>query len=167
MPQNIKAPVNKRQLLKHPVHFLSLGFGTGLAPKAPGTFGTLPAIVLVWLFASLDTAAYIGVTAFVAIIGVYLCGATAKAMGEHDAPAIVWDEIAGYMVAMIAVPVSWQALLAAFVLFRIFDILKPWPIRWLDRQVDGGFGIMLDDIVAGFFTLIILHVALSYGLLPG
>lgn len=157
---------SKRELIKHPVHFFSFGFGTGLMPKAPGTFGTLPAIVLVWLFAPLDVAAYMGVVVFAAIIGIYLCGATAKAMGEHDAPAIVWDEIAGYMIAMIAVPVSWQSLLLAFVLFRIFDIIKPWPISWLDKKVDGGFGIMLDDIVAGFITLVLMHIVLSLGWLP-
>lgn len=157
---------SKRELIKNPVHFFSFGFGTGLMPKAPGTFGTLPAIVLVWLFAPLDVAAYMGVVVFAAIIGIYLCGATAKAMGEHDAPAIVWDEIAGYMIAMIAVPVSWQALLLAFVLFRIFDIIKPWPISWLDKKVEGGLGIMLDDIVAGFITLVLMHIVLSLGWLP-
>ncbi|MFU8783981.1 phosphatidylglycerophosphatase A [Aliidiomarina sp.] len=157
---------SKRELIKHPVHFFSFGFGTGLLPKAPGTFGTLPAIVLVWLFSPLDVAAYMGVVVFATIIGIYLCGATAKAMGEHDAPAIVWDEIAGYMIAMIAVPVSWQSLLLAFVLFRIFDIIKPWPISWLDKKVDGGFGIMLDDIVAGFITLVLMHIVLSLGWLP-
>lgn len=157
---------SKRELIKQPIHFFSFGFGSGLMPKAPGTFGTLPAIVLVWLFASLDAAAYIGVVAFVTIIGIYLCGATAKAMGEHDSPSIVWDEIAGYMIAMIAIPVSWQSLLLAFVLFRLFDILKPWPIRWLDKHVDGGFGIMIDDVLAGFFTLILMHIALTLGWLP-
>ncbi len=155
-----------RELVKQPIHFLSFGFGSGLAPKAPGTFGTLPGIVLVWLFASLDVAAYIGVVAFVTIIGVYLCGATAKAMGEHDSSHIVWDEIAGYMIAMIAIPVTWQALLLAFVLFRIFDILKPWPIRWLDKHVDGGFGIMIDDVLAGFFALVLMHIALALGWIP-
>ena len=157
---------SKRELIKHPVHFFSFGFGAGLLPKAPGTFGTLPAIALVWLFAPLDVAAYMGVVVFACIIGIYLCGATAKAMGEHDAPAIVWDEIAGYMIAMIAVPVSWQALLLAFVLFRVFDIIKPWPISWLDKKVEGGFGIMLDDIVAGFITLVLMHIVLSLGWLP-
>ena len=155
-----------RELVKQPIHFLSFGFGSGLVPKAPGTFGTLPGIVLVWLFAGLDTTAYMGVVAFVTIVGVYLCGATAKAMGEHDSSHIVWDEIAGYMIAMIAIPVSWQALLLAFVLFRIFDILKPWPIRWLDKHVDGGFGIMVDDVLAGFFALVLMHIALTLGWLP-
>lgn len=159
--------LTKKELLKSPIHFCSLGFGTGLAPKAPGTFGTLPAVLLVWLFAPLGVAEYIGVVAFFTIIGIYLCGATAKAMGQHDAPAIVWDEIAGYMIAMIAIPVTWQALLLAFVLFRIFDILKPWPISWFDQQVEGGLGIMLDDVIAGLMTLVLMHLALLYGWIPG
>lgn len=154
---------NKRELLKDPIHFISLGFGTGLAPKAPGTFGTLPALVLVWLFAPLGVSAYVGVVVLFTLLGIYLCGATAKAMGEHDAPAIVWDEIAGFMIAMIAVPVSAWSLLVAFLLFRFFDIVKPWPIRWFDRKVDGGLGIMLDDVIAGLFTLVIMHLLLIYG----
>ncbi|RUO29120.1 phosphatidylglycerophosphatase A [Aliidiomarina sanyensis] len=154
---------NKRELLKDPIHFVSLGFGTGLAPKAPGTFGTLPALVLVWLFAPLGVSAYVGVVVLFTLLGIYLCGATAKAMGEHDAPAIVWDEIAGFMIAMIAVPVSAWSLLVAFLLFRFFDIVKPWPIRWFDRKVDGGLGIMLDDVIAGLFTLVIMHLLLIYG----
>ena len=150
-------------LLKNPIHFLSLGFGSGLAPKAPGTFGTLAAIPVVILAACLGNPGFIIATVVACVVGVYLCGYTAKAMGEHDHPAIVWDEIAGYMVAMIAVPVSWQTLLVAFILFRIFDILKPWPIRYLDKHVHGGLGIMIDDILAGLASLAIIHLMLSFG----
>ncbi|MCC5879740.1 MAG: phosphatidylglycerophosphatase A [Idiomarina sp.] len=150
-------------LLKNPLHFLSLGFGSGLAPKAPGTFGTLAAIPVVILAACLGTMGFIIATVIVSVVGIYLCGYTAKAMGEHDHPAIVWDEIAGYMVAMIAVPLSWQTLLVAFILFRIFDIIKPWPIRYLDKRVHGGFGIMIDDILAGLASLAIIHLLLSLG----
>lgn len=150
-------------LLKNPLHFLSLGFGSGLAPKAPGTFGTLAAIPVVILAACLGTTGFIIATVIASVVGIYLCGYTAKAMGEHDHPAIVWDEIAGYMVAMIAVPISWQTLLVAFILFRIFDIIKPWPIRYLDKRVHGGFGIMIDDILAGLASLAIIHLLLSLG----
>lgn len=150
-------------LLKNPIHFLSLGFGTGLAPQAPGTFGTLAAIPVVVLAASLGLTGFIIATVVACVVGVFFCDYTAKAMGEHDHPAIVWDEIAGFMVAMLAVPISWQTLLVAFILFRIFDILKPWPIRYLDKHVSGGVGIMLDDILAGLATLAILHALLSYG----
>lgn len=150
-------------LLKNPLHFLSFGFGSGLAPKAPGTFGTLVAIPVVILAAYLGTTGFIIATVLASVVGIYLCGYTAKAMGEHDHPAIVWDEIAGYMVAMIAVPVSWQTLLVAFVLFRIFDIIKPWPIRYLDKHIHGGLGIMIDDILAGLASLAIIHLLLSVG----
>ena len=152
-------------LLKNPIHFLSLGFGTGLAPQAPGTFGTLAAIPVVVLAASLGLTGFIIATVVACVVGVFFCDYTAKAMGEHDHPAIVWDEIAGFMVAMLAVPISWQTLSVAFILFRIFDILKPWPIRYLDKHVSGGVGIMLDDILAGLATLAILHALLSYGVL--
>lgn len=149
-------------LLKNPIHFLALGFGSGLSPKAPGTMGTLAAIPVVILVAMLGQPAFILLTLVACVLGVYICGYTAKAMGEHDHPAIVWDEIAGYMVAMILVPITWQWLLLAFVLFRFFDVLKPWPISWLDKHVSGGFGIMIDDILAGLASLAIIHILLQF-----
>lgn len=152
-------------LLKNPVYCLGLGLGSGLAPKAPGTFGTLAAIPLVVLVAMLGDVAFAVATAVACLVGVYICGATAKAMGEHDHPAIVWDEVAGYMVAMLAVPVSWQTLLVSFLLFRLFDIRKPWPIGWVDKRVHGGLGIMIDDIIAGLATLAIMHALLLQGIL--
>lgn len=151
------------RLLKNPVYCLGLGFGSGLSPKAPGTMGTLAAIPIVVLVAMTGDMMFAVLTAVACVLGIYICGATAKAMGEHDHPAIVWDEIAGYMVAMIAVPVSWQALLIAFLLFRVFDILKPWPISWLDKHVHGGLGIMIDDVIAGLATLLIMHALLAQG----
>lgn len=153
-------------LLKNPIHFLSLGFGLGLAPKAPGTFGTFAALPFIYLFSVLDTTEYVGVVVAFALLGIYLCGATSKAMKAHDHPAIVWDEVVGYMIAMIAVPVTWLHLLVAFVLFRFFDILKPWPIKALDKHVKGGFGIMIDDVIAGVFSLVIIHLLMLYGWLP-
>lgn len=152
-------------LMKHPIHFLSLGFGSGLAKKAPGTFGTLAAIPVVLLAGQLGFTGFLIATLVACVVGVFFCDFTAKAMGVHDHPAIVWDEIAGFMVALIAVPLNWQTILVAFILFRIFDIAKPWPIRFLDRHVHGGLGIMLDDIIAGLATLAILHVLLQYGFL--
>ncbi|RAJ95382.1 phosphatidylglycerophosphatase A [Aliidiomarina maris] len=150
-------------LLKNPIHFLSLGFGSGLAAKAPGTFGTIAAIPVVILASYLGHTGFAIATLLACIVGVYFCGYTAKAMGEHDHPAIVWDEIAGFMVAFLWLPISWQTLLVGFVLFRIFDILKPWPIRYLDKHVHGGLGIMLDDILAGLATLAILHALIALG----
>jgi len=139
--------------LSDPVQFLALGFGSGLAPKAPGTFGTLAAIPLVLLCASLTPLNYALLVGVMSLIGVYLCDYTAKAAGVHDHPAIVWDEFVGLFITMFMVPITWQTVLVGFILFRIFDIAKPWPISWLDKHCHGGFGIMIDDVVAGFAAL--------------
>ena len=145
------------KMLKNPVHFLSLGFGSGLAPYAPGTFGTLAAIPLYLVLQPLSLTVYLIVTLFCILIGIYLCGKTAEALGVHDHGGIVWDEIAGYLITMIAVPFDWVWVIVGFLLFRFFDILKPWPIKWIDAKVSGGWGIMLDDVLAGIFSLIVLH----------
>lgn len=139
--------------LLHPYHFLALGAGSGLAPKAPGTFGTLAAIPLVWCLAKLPLGYYAGGVLLAAVAGVFLCGWSARKMGVHDHPAIVWDEIVGFAIAMFAIPATWHNLLIAFVLFRLFDIWKPGPIGWFDKKFHGGLGIMLDDILAGLATL--------------
>ncbi|SES68501.1 phosphatidylglycerophosphatase A family protein [Thalassotalea agarivorans] len=143
--------------LSDPVHFLALGFGSGLAPKAPGTFGTLAAIPLVLLMAYLPALEYAAVMSVAIVFGVYLCGKTARDVGVHDHGAIVWDEIAGLMVTMFMMPITWQSVALGFVLFRIFDILKPWPISLLDKKVHGGLGIMLDDILAGAMAWLIMY----------
>lgn len=158
--------LRKRVSLRNPIHFLALGFGSGLAPKMPGTFGTLAAVPIVYLmFQNLSFISYLAITAIVCVIGFWLCGKTARDMSVHDDSSIVWDEIAGYMVTMIAVPFSWQTAVAGFVLFRIFDIFKPWPISHLDTHVHGGFGIMVDDILAGVFALACLHILLFFNFL--
>lgn len=144
-------------MLRNPVHFLSLGFGSGLFPVAPGTAGTLAAIPLYLLLAKLDLTAYLAVTLLLFAIGIYLCEVTSRELGGQDHPAIVWDEIVGYLITMIAVPPKIEWLIAGFMLFRLFDILKPWPIRVLDRRIKGGLGIMLDDVLAGIFAALILH----------
>lgn len=135
--------------LSDPIHFLALGFGSGLAPKAPGTFGTLAGIPVFLLAASLMPIAYISLVLLMSVAGVYICGKAAKDAGVHDHGAIVWDEIVGFMITMFLIPISWQSLVLGFVLFRLFDIFKPWPISYLDKHCHGGFGIMIDDIVAG------------------
>ena len=156
--------IRKRVSLANPIHFLALGFGSGLAPKAPGTFGTIAAIPLVCLLAySTTLTGYVLVTLLASLIGIWLCGKTAHDMMVHDDSSIVWDEIAGLLITMIAVPLNWQTLLLGFVLFRILDILKPWPISYLDARVHGGFGIMIDDILAGVFALILMHITLFLG----
>jgi phosphatidylglycerophosphatase A len=154
-------PLDWHQLL-NPSCFVALGFGSGLLPVAPGTAGTLAAIPLYLLLQGLPLAAYLALVAILLLGGVLVCGYTAGKLGVHDHPAIVWDEIVGYLVTMIAAPAGWQWLAAGFVLFRIFDILKPWPIRWFDRHVHGGAGIMLDDVIAGVFAAALLQVAAYY-----
>ena len=135
--------------LLNPVHFLALGFGSGLAPKAPGTFGTLAAVPLFLLMAPLSTSIYLSLLVIMSLAGIYICGKAAEDAGVPDHGAIVWDEIVGLLITMCLMPVTWQTLLVGFVLFRFFDILKPWPISFIDKNCHGGFGIMLDDIVAG------------------
>ena len=146
------------KLLLHPVHFLSLGFGSGLAPKAPGTFGTLAAILPYLLLQNLGVSTYILVLVVGFLLGIYLCQSTADILQVHDHPAIVWDEFIGYWLTMVAAPKGWVWILLGFILFRIFDIWKPWPIKRIDNSVKGGLGIMLDDILAGLFSLLILQI---------
>lgn len=150
-----------QQIIRNPIHFLAFGFGSGLSPKAPGTAGTLVALLLWPLLAELPLAAYLVVVAVASIGGFYLCGKTASDLGVHDHPGIVWDEIAGFWLTMTAVPVTWYWMLAGFVLFRLFDIWKPWPISWLDKEVEGGVGIMADDLLAGVFAWIVLFLAMA------
>lgn len=147
-----------RLSLKNPIHFLALGFGSGLAAKAPGTFGTLAAVPLYLLLAQLPLSWYLAVTLVCVLAGIYICDKAAKDMGVHDHGAIVWDEVAGLLITMIAAPAGVLWLIVGFVLFRLFDIIKPWPIRWLDAKVEGGFGIMIDDVLAGIFALVCLQV---------
>ena len=144
--------VSFRELLKRPVCFLGLGFGSGLAPKAPGTFGTLAAIPIYWLMKDLPLSLYLSLTIVAFIAGIWICQQSADWLGKEDPSAVVWDEIVGFLITMIAVPSGWQWLLAGFVLFRLFDIWKPWPISWADQRLHGGFGIMVDDVIAGLFA---------------
>lgn len=150
------------KLLQNPIHLLAFGFGSGLSPKAPGTAGTMLAVLMLPLLSQLPVLTYLLVVLVAAILGFYICGKTAKDLGVHDHSGIVWDEIVGLWLAMTAIPLTWQWVLAGFVLFRLFDILKPWPISYLDKHVHGGVGIMMDDIVAGFFTWLILFSVLTW-----
>ena len=147
-------------MLLNPAHCLSLGFGAGLSPAAPGTVGTLVAVPLYLALAQLSWPWYLAIVAIGFCAGIWLCGYTSKALGEHDHGGIVWDEIVGYWVTMIAAPPEWQWILLGFVLFRVFDILKPWPVRIADRNVPGGMGIMFDDLLAGLYALAGVQLAL-------
>ena len=135
--------------LSNPIHFLALGFGSGLAPKAPGTFGTLAAVPLFLLVAPLSSPFYLLLLLLMSVAGIYICGKAAEDAGVPDHGAIVWDELVGFLITMFLIPITWQSLLVGFLLFRLFDIFKPWPISYLDKNCHGGLGIMLDDIVAG------------------
>lgn len=149
------------KLLLHPAHFLSLGFGSGLLPKAPGTFGTLAAIPLYLLMSYyLTNVLYAIVTVAMLVIGIWICDITERAIGTHDHGSIVWDEVVGFLITMLFAPVSWWTVLAGFVLFRLFDILKPFPISWLDRHMQGGLGTMMDDVAAGIMAWASLQLVL-------
>jgi len=144
--------------LSNPIHFLALGFGSGLMPKAPGTFGTLAAIPLYIFMTPLNSIYYAALVLLISISGIYICGKAAEDAGVHDHGAIVWDEIAGFLITMFMVPISWQSILVGFLLFRIFDIFKPWPISYIDKNIHGGFGIMFDDVLAGLLALGCMHL---------
>jgi len=137
---------------------LAFGLGSGLSRIVPGTLGTLAAVPFYLLLIELPLEIYLVVVALSTFAGVYICGYAAKKLGVHDHGGIVWDEFVGFWITMIAVPHSWQWVVAGFVLFRIFDMVKPWPISWLDKHVHGGLGIMLDDVVAGMLALACLHL---------
>ena len=152
---------NSKFRVSNPIHFLALGFGSGLLKPAPGTWGTLSALPIYALLAvtlSVSLQSYLLIVVIGFVLGVFLCGKTARDVGEHDHSAIVWDEIVGFLITMIAIEVSLANVVIGFVLFRFFDIVKPWPIRVIDKRVHGGFGIMIDDVVAGMFALVILHL---------
>jgi len=143
-------------LLRDPVHLLALGFGSGLVPVAPGTAGTVVGVLIDPLLRPLGLELRILVVAVMAVAGVWICGASARRLGVHDHPAIVWDEIVGYLALMLLLPAGWTWALLGFAVFRLFDIWKPWPIRQLDHAVGGGLGIMLDDIAAAAWGALVL-----------
>jgi phosphatidylglycerophosphatase A len=148
----------KFSLWKYPIHFLAYGFGAGLMPVMPGTFGTLIGIGFLYILLPLDPYYYALIVLVAGLLGIFICGQTAKDFGKKDPGNIVWDEIVGFLVAMYLVPHEWYWVLAGFVIFRIFDIWKPYPIKAIEKNLKLGLGIMTDDIVAGLYTFLILHV---------
>lgn len=146
----------------NPIHFLAFGFGSGLVPRGPGTAGTLVAVFLFWWLQYLPFVSLLLVVALAFVAGVGICGLASKRLGVEDHPGIVWDEFVGYWLTMCFAPPGLFWMLVGFVLFRFFDILKPWPISWIDRRVSGGLGIMLDDLLAGVYAgLVVLALAVS------
>jgi len=147
------------RVLRDPVHLLSTGLGSGLSPWAPGTAGSVLALVPCWFAAPLPWQWKLGIAIVLFAAGVWICGASARRLGVHDHPGIVFDEIAAMLTLMLAVPErSVSALLIAFAFFRIFDIGKPWPIRDMDHRIEGGLGIMLDDQMAALYAAVCMIV---------
>ena len=144
------------KVLTDPVNFVAFGFGTGLAPFAPGTFGSLPGVLLAWLLLDVGIYFQLGVAVALSLAGIWICGESARRIGVHDHGGIVWDEICGMYITLLLAPPTWLGFALAFGLFRFFDIVKPWPIRDLDHRLGGGLGIMLDDLVAALYALILL-----------
>lgn len=142
---------------RSPAQFLAFGFGSGLAPVAPGTAGTAVAVPLCYLMGGLTLPLYSAVVIAAALVGIWICGAASRELQVHDHSGIVWDEFVGYWLTMWALPLTWPWLLAGFLLFRVIDVLKPWPVNVLDRKLGGGLGIMLDDILAGAIACAMLH----------
>ncbi|MDH3399359.1 MAG: phosphatidylglycerophosphatase A [Chromatiales bacterium] len=148
--------VSPKTVFTDGVHFLAFGFGSGLAPWAPGTAGTLVAVFLEWPMRAQSLEIRLLVAAAMFVVGVWICGESARRLDAHDHPGIVWDEFAGYFLTMLLAPQGWIWSLVGFALFRFFDILKPWPIREVDHRLGGGIGIMVDDTLAGVFAGAIL-----------
>jgi phosphatidylglycerophosphatase A len=147
-----------KTILTNPIHFIAFGFGSGLAPKAPGTFGTLVAIPIYLLLEPLSLINFVIVLTLLSLFSFYIAGKSAQLLGVHDHGGIVIDEICGYLVTMALAPAGWQWVICGFILFRIFDILKPWPINLLDKKVSGGIGIVVDDLMAGIYALLSLEL---------
>jgi phosphatidylglycerophosphatase A len=139
------------------VQFWALGFGAGLCPVMPGTCGTLAALPIYYLLSALPLSWYLAVMAAFFAAGIGVCGTTARALGAHDHPSIVWDEMVGLLVSLAGAPGGWPWVVLGLAAFRIFDIAKPWPVGLADRRVSGGLGIMLDDVLAGMYACAVVQ----------
>lgn len=161
----ITSPPDWRFLLRHPAHFLAFGFGTGLSPFAPGTVGTLAGFPLYFLLRGLDPVIYFAVVTVLYVAGIWFCDVAGKAVGVADHGGIVWDEIVALLLILPFAPPTWAGFAAAFFLFRLFDIWKPFPIRMIDRRTTGGFGVMFDDLLAAGYAIACLLGLSHWGLL--
>ena len=162
--------MTKKQLLAQPkdialktyAGFFAFGFGSGLSPFAPGTFGTLASIPLYLVLIQLSWPMYAWLVFIAFVVGVKLCDVTGGRLGVHDYGGIVWDEFVGFWITMFLIPFSWQNVVIGFFVFRFFDIIKPYPIGWLDKKVSGGFGVMIDDVLAGVYAMVVMLVVAKY-----
>ncbi|MFT3741494.1 MAG: phosphatidylglycerophosphatase A [Gammaproteobacteria bacterium] len=158
-PKHLLTPANQiRSIWRNPIHFIAFGFGVGVIPWAPGTFGTLAAIPIYLLLMHLPVLWYLLITVIVIVLSMMICDKASRDLNMHDHPGMVLDEIAGYLLTMVAVPLGPVWVILGFILFRVFDIWKPWPIHWIDRKVHGGFGIVLDDLLAAVYAWVVLQV---------
>jgi phosphatidylglycerophosphatase A len=144
--------------MRQPSVLLATGFGAGLSPVAPGTVGSLVGVLFYMAMVGLPIPVYLSLVLALGVAGVWLCGQAGRRLGVTDHPGIVWDEIVGLLIAMTGTPPSWQGIVLGFAFFRLFDILKPWPVGSIDRRVDGGLGVMLDDVMAGLYALACLQI---------
>lgn len=151
-----------KQVWLKPKNFVAMGFGSGLSPIMPGTCGTLVGVIIYQIMVELNLWLYAFMLVLMFLFGIWLCNEAANEIGEHDHPSIVWDEIVGYLITMFAVPKGWLWVILGFIYFRVFDILKPWPIKMLDQKVKGGFGIMLDDLAAAIYAWILLQFSVWF-----
>lgn len=145
-----------------PILFCATGFGSGASPIAPGTFGTIIGVMIYLLISQLNVVPYFLVTLLLLVIGIPICAQACKRLNTHDHPGIVWDEIVGFLITMFFSPVNWLTICLGFLLFRLFDIWKPWPIKVCDQKVPGGLGVMLDDVLAGVYSLCALQIILYF-----
>jgi phosphatidylglycerophosphatase A len=154
-------PSDRRRLMASPAGWIACGFGSGLTPKAQGTFGSLAALLPWLLLRGLSAPAWLGVIVVAFAVGVWACNVAGRIIGVDDHRSLVWDEFVGLWITLLpALVAPWWAVITGFALFRLFDVWKPWPIAWFDRRVKGGFGVMLDDMIAGIFAGIVLYFVL-------
>ena len=152
-------------LLDKIILFLATGFGSGYAPKMPGTVGSLVAILPLLWFQTLPLWVFGAIIILASLIGILLCQKADLILKTHDNKAIVWDEFCGLWLTMFAAPQGWLTLVFGFICFRFFDIVKPWPISWADKKVSGGLGVMLDDLIAGIMAMVCVQVVTYFGIL--
>lgn len=158
MRDYLSIPPIPESVWQNPLHFIAFGFGTGTIPFAPGTFGTLIAIPFYLAMQSLLPLIYFLLTIAIIVASIWICNKATQDIGIHDHQGMCLDEVVGYIVTMFNAPHGWQWVSIGFVLFRLFDIWKPWPIRFVDARVGGGFGIILDDVLAGIYSCIIIQI---------
>lgn len=140
-------------LFQNPAHFFALGFGSGLVPKAPGTFGTLVGLPLFWLISAYSLNLQLFIISTLFLVGIYFCHTTGKSLGVSDHGSIVWDEIVAIMLVLTFAPNHISGWIVAFLFFRLFDIWKPFPIRQFDAKLKNGFGVMFDDLLAALYAI--------------